>query len=251
MAIAFRTSRVHPYTVARRIARGWPVELAENFPAYRDLTGQRFGRLVVVEEAGVVKHPNGAKHKRWRCRCDCGTVCLVTGNNLKYGRSTKSCGCLKRELIGDRSRKHGHTSGGKGTREFNAWRAMLDRCRRPKCKEFKWYGARGISVCEQWKLFPNFLADMGPCPDGMTLDRIDNDWHYLPANCRWISQRENCNNKRNNVWTEVDGQRMTASQAAALLGLPTYTMYRRLRAGDTIDQIRDRARHYGQSAFGH
>lgn len=128
--------------------------------------------------------------------------------------------------------------------EYNAWRAMLDRCRRPKCKEFKWYGARGIRVCERWLTFDNFLADMGPCPPGLTIDRRDNDGDYEPTNCRWISQRDQCRNRRGNVLVEFEGQQITAADLAVRLGVPGYTVYRRLRAGDSIDQIRTRKRHH-------
>lgn len=206
-------------------------------PALKNLLGARFGRLVVVERAGYTVRGGGVKHVRWRCRCDCGNGCLVTGNNLRTG-NTASCGCLARELIGTRSLKHGHAKRSAWTREYRAYRAMIDRCYLPSVRSFKTYGAKGIRVCDRWRhSFEAFLADMGPCQKGLTLDRRDPSGHYVPDNCRWATTLEQANNKLNNRFVTVDGQRMTVAQAAVKYGLVPWTLYRRLDAGFSVEDV--------------
>lgn len=143
-----------------------------------DLTGQRFGRLVVLG----FDHRTSARRSMWRCRCDCGTEVIADGGNLRTS-NTASCGCFRRDVSSATSTTHGH-GGETRSPEYESWCAMLARVRATSGLRFRDYGARGITACERWKSFENFLADMGPRPEGTTLDRVNNDGNYEPGNCR-------------------------------------------------------------------
>lgn len=112
---------------------------------------------------------------------------------------------------------HGHTVHGRLSRTYRSWANMKSRCLSPVNKRFHDYGERGIRVCERWLDFQNFLSDMGPCPEGLTLERIDNDGNYEPGNCRWVTRYEQDRNKRTNVFLEHDGERRTLTDWARLL----------------------------------
>ena len=153
-----------------------------------DLSGQVFGRLTVFD--GPLRDKFG--EKTWVCRCTCGNTCTVRSRKLRVGLQ-KSCGCLRAENIGNRSRTHGESN----TPEYRSYRAMLRRCLDPRHRAYPWYGARGIKVCQQWQEdFTTFLRDLGPRPEGYTLDRIDADRDYEPSNCRWASWSVQATNKR-------------------------------------------------------
>lgn len=152
--------------------------------AFKDLTGKRFGMLTVLEQGERSK--TGAI--RWRCLCDCGKESLVLTSHLNDGHST-SCGCLNRKVLVERSTTHGDA----GTKLYLVYRGMHDRCEREKNTHYKWYGGRGIRVCEEWGdyvTFKEWALNHG-YQEGLTIDRIDPDGNYCPENCRWITKSEN------------------------------------------------------------
>jgi hypothetical protein len=166
-------------------------------PRRAELAGRRFGKLVVEAFVGVNDHG----HATWLCLCDCGNKTTVSTGILK--RSWKrSCGCLRRGDHWNRrgNLRHGHTTNDHGSRRqsatYRTWGDMIQRCTNPKQPNYRYYGGRGITICERWLAFDNFLADMGERPDGLEIDRINNDGNYEPGNCRWATRSQQVRNRR-------------------------------------------------------
>lgn len=190
-------------------------------PAFRDLTGQRFGRWTVLRWT----RKQYAEHF-WFCCCDCGVEREVVGGSLKSGKST-SCGCYSRE----RTTKHGK----EGTRIYNTWAQMLSRCNNPKAQSYPHYGAKGIKVCDRWKDFSNFYADMGDIPEGKTLDRVDGRKGYEPTNCKWSTHKEQARNKSTSKLFPWEGRMITAAEIAEINGMKRKVVENRLRLGMSME----------------
>jgi len=193
-----------------------------------DLSGLRFGRLLVLERAGINSH----NHPLWLSLCDCGNTKKAQGENLRDG-VTKSCGCLSAELSKRRMTKHGLAK----SPVFRAWIMMRQRCTNKSNKSYHNYGGRGIKVCKRWlNSFENFYKDVGSPPSpNHQIDRIDNDGDYTPKNCKWSTQVEQNNNRRSNHFIFACGKRGTIAQFSRLFGIKPATIRRRLSVGWDAD----------------
>lgn len=191
----------------------------------KDLTGQRFGRLLVLERAGTYETPNGSKKPLWLCRCDCGNTAKVVTQGLTTG-TTNSCGCYQKEATGNRARVHGRTH----TPTHQTWRGMRERCTNPNSNHYHLYGAKGVGFCERWDKFENFLEDMGERPEGTSLDRYpDPKGNYEPGNCRWATPAEQSRNTERTVMITWDGVTLCRKDWAERLGITTVALKVRLK----------------------
>ena len=196
-------------------------------PTKLDLTGVRFGRWIVV-----APEPSHDDRTFWTCRCDCGSVRIVSTQTLRMHLS-QSCGCLRANVSSVVNRTHGATN----TTEYRAWCGIKKRCYNHATKSYADYGARGIVVCDRWRdSFETFYTDMGQCPPGHSIERIDNDGPYAPDNCKWASRKEQNSNTRRNVYVTWLNQQMTVSEAARMAGIKRLVLHKRLARGWSIDR---------------
>jgi hypothetical protein len=186
-----------------------------------DLTGQKFHRLTVVER---VKNTGGAT--MWLCNCDCGKKTEVNSSYLRAGK-IKSCGCYRKEACKTASYKHGHAKQGlSGT--YRSWANMIQRCTNPAKNQYHNYGGAGITVCDRWRDFQNFLEDMGERPEGCSIDRIDNTGNYEPGNCRWSTDKEQQRNRNNTVYIKYRGKMVKLADLAEQGGVSASCMWNRI-----------------------
>lgn len=181
---------------------------------FRDLTGKRFGRLLVKGYAGQDNH----KRSLWACHCKCGNEIVTGGYNLTSGHTT-SCGCARAT--------HNHCPRSDRTPTYHTWQDMLQRCNNPNSTGYKNYGGRGIKVCTRWSQFESFLADMGERPRGTTIERINRNGDYEPANCRWATKREQQNNTSRTIFITFKDETKPLSEWAAILGIDRRLLYKR------------------------
>lgn len=199
-----------------------------------DLTGKRFGKLVVIERAQDKVELSGKHRIQWLCKCDCGNSTIVTGENLRVGK-THSCGCLVKEKLRKVATTHGETN----TRLYTIWTSMKGRCNNPNNPYYHRYGGRGIKMCDEWNndflSFKNWAyqnsyvedAKRGEC----TIDRIDNNRGYSPDNCRWVSQKMQMNNVSYNHRETYNGETHTVAEWADILQIPYDKLECRLSRG--------------------
>jgi hypothetical protein len=184
-----------------------------------------FGKLTVLGT-----DPTDERYRL--CRCECGNEKRVRRDHLRTGK-TISCGCERARLSSVRLRERGpHVKhGASKTRAYGTWLAIKQRCFNPRAFAYKDYGGRGITVCDRWLNFDNFLADMGQPGPGETIERIDNDAGYEPGNCRWATRREQQNNRRSNRRLTVKGETHTIAEWSRISGVHHNTLTQRIDAG--------------------
>ena len=198
-----------------------------------DLTGQKFGRLTVLKMAEI----RTQRLIFWDCLCECGNYVSISGQSLRSG-GAKSCGCLHKEVARNHLLTVTQTHGESKTRLYRVWLAMRRRCYNPNVDAYKWYGAKGIKVCDEWNTsFPAFKewalasgydenAQKGAC----TLDRKDGSKDYSPENCRWISQKEQQRNTSANHFVDYKGKRITIAELSEITGIPYGKLQPRITA---------------------
>lgn len=178
-----------------------------------NMIGRKFGKLTVIEECKERDKYNKIKYK---CKCDCDNITIVLGSNLRRGNTT-SCGCLS----------GGVTHGKRYTRLYNTYKLMKDRCYNKNNQAYKYYGKRGIKVCNEWlndfMIFYDWAMSHG-YNDNLTIDRINVDGDYEPDNCRWITQHNQCYNRRSNVYLTYNGKTQTMKEWAEELNVPYQTI---------------------------
>lgn len=192
-----------------------------------DFIGRTFHRLTVTNTA-----PRRKGHNYWACVCSCGKERIIAETSLKRGY-TKSCGCLRNERVRAVRVSHDLSS----SPEYFVWRAMLTRCENPKYRYFHDYGGRGITVCERWHSFGNFIGDMGRRPsDKYSIERIDNDLGYSPENCKWILRVRQNDNRRRSRYLTLNGETHLLTEWSRQTGISHPTLIYRLKAGWSVER---------------
>lgn len=194
------------------------------------LVGKRFGKWLVISKSDN-KSSNGTYI--WNCLCDCGNNGQVKTNELNLGASTKCKKCAM-EYLKRINTTHGMTK----TTEYNSWKGMIQRCTNPDDPSYKDWGGRGVTVCDRWLIFSNFLEDMGEKPQpGLTIERKKNNLGYFKENCEWATKMEQSLNRRSTVLIEYKGEKMVQSHWARRFGVDPSSISQRLRKGVPFDEI--------------
>ena len=201
-----------------------------------DLVGKTFGRLTVTEFANFRYLSSGRRKPLWKAICSCGKGGIYLGEKLRSGY-TKSCGCLRDETFLKLVTKHGSRHNPELEQTYCTWKAIRGRCNAPKNNSFKYYGARGIKICERWNDFKLFLEDRGKRPADSIIDRIDCNGDYCPQNCRWIFRKDSNHNRRTSRWITFQGKTQNLTQWAAQLGYDREQFKYWLNSGKTIEEI--------------
>lgn len=186
-----------------------------------DLTNQRFGRLVALEDAGH----NSSNKTVWKCLCDCGNIHYATTSDLRRGDST-SCGCFHKEQLGNRRRKHGYSN----TKLYKTWKNIRARCNNPNEPNYPRYGGRGIKVCDEWNDFINFKAwsESNNYNPSLSIDRINNDGNYEPSNCRWVDKTTQIRNRSITRKVEFNGEKITIKELSEKYNVNYFLLYDRI-----------------------
>ncbi|HEQ5040169.1 TPA: hypothetical protein VG511_000623 [Streptococcus pyogenes] len=197
----------------------------------KELDGLRFGSLTVIN-----RNRNNSKggNARWNCLCDCGNKTVVIGSKLRSGY-TKSCGC---------ARKNDNAKGYSSTRLYRIWKGMMNRCYNHKNDNYKYYGGKGISICDEWLTFINFRtwSLSNGYKESLTIDRINPKGNYTPLNCRWVSMKMQQNNKTNNRYLSYLGQEYTIAEFSEKLNVTYWTVINQLKLGWSVERIVEEAR---------
>jgi len=211
--------------------------------------GNKYGRLTVDSFSRRHMTQCGGYLNYWNCVCECGNRSEVTNRNLLSGH-TLSCGCYLIDRLKECKTIHGFSRKGNVHQLHKVWRKILQRCNYTKDSSFHRYGGRGISVCERWKEFKNFISDMLPeWKPGLTIERKDNDGPYSPENCRWATQMEQCNNRRSNVFATINGERLTLAQWSRKSGIRRATIGARVKMGWPEHLLLSPVRHCNRTAI--
>lgn len=194
-----------------------------------EFVGRAFGRLRVVD----VLQNGGGTARLLQCVCTCGMLCAAAAHQLRSG-DKRSCGCLKRSVLGDSTRTHGRANSwktGYADRTYGIWQAMWDRCTNSNRKDWHCYGGKGVTVCERWSSFEAFVEDMGEAPAGLTLDRLENTAGYSKENCQWATRAEQSRNTSRVVWITHGGETHSVGDWIKIQNMPPTRYYKRVRLG--------------------
>lgn len=191
--------------------------------------GGKYGRLTILSEESPHKYPSGKIQRIVKCKCDCGNIIEITLLRILSG-NTKSCGCFRREYSKEKNKTHGKTH----TRLYNIWCTMRARCNNPNRQKYQYYGGRGIQVCQEWNVsFEAFYqwSIKNGYRDNLTIDRIDSNGNYTPENCRWVTWKEQQNNRRSNKIVTINGVSKTLSEWSDYSGVKSGTILNRIELG--------------------